>query len=194
MIIAPLAVDVLTTATTVRWGYRFRRDVAANADRAAEGDASGRLELRCRRGYKARMAGWFANERIFWRQFRGQFHTTGAVLPSGRFLARSLARYVGQHAAGDRVWKSGRAPARSPPRSSAAGPERPSGPGRAQRRVRPPVERAVRPPKRRFAARGRCRVLHCPVEELVDEPYDLIISGLPLNNFSVADVQRLLGR
>ena len=25
-----------------------------------------------------------------------------------------------------------------------------------------------------------------------DEPYDLIISGLPLNNFSVADVERIL--
>ncbi len=28
LIIAPLAVDVLTTATTVRWGYRFRRESA----------------------------------------------------------------------------------------------------------------------------------------------------------------------
>src|SRR5438105_1294504 len=39
--------------------------------------------------------------RMFWRQFRENFHTTGAVTPSGRFLARSLCRYV-RGAAGPR--------------------------------------------------------------------------------------------
>ena len=53
------------------------------------------------------MAGWFHDERVFWRQFRQQFHTTGAVLPSGRFLARSLARYVGGNGAGQRILEVG---------------------------------------------------------------------------------------
>src|SRR3990172_4691780 len=34
------------------------------------------------------------DHRVFWRQFRQQFHTTGSVMPSGRFLGRALARYV----------------------------------------------------------------------------------------------------
>ena len=38
------------------------------------------------------------------------------------------------------------------------------------------------------------RVLHCPVEDLPPQSnYDLIVSGLPLNNFSVAQVERILG-
>jgi phospholipid N-methyltransferase len=32
--------------------------------------------------------------RLFWREFRQNFHTTGAILPSGRALARALARFV----------------------------------------------------------------------------------------------------
>jgi phospholipid N-methyltransferase len=40
----------------------------------------------------------------------------------------------------------------------------------------------------------RTRVLHCPVEELPAEPtYDVIVSGLPLNNFAVEEVRRILG-
>src|SRR5689334_9085073 len=35
-----------------------------------------------------------ADYRVFWRQFREAYHSTGAVLPSGRGLARALARYV----------------------------------------------------------------------------------------------------
>ncbi len=45
-----------------------------------------------------------------------------------------------------------------------------------------------------FQAVGeRCRVLHQPVEKVpADEPYDLLISGLPLNNFSVESVEQIL--
>ena len=39
----------------------------------------------------------------------------------------------------------------------------------------------------------RVRVLHCPVEELGDEAgYHVIVSGLPLNNFTVEQVRRIL--
>ncbi|MCD4726024.1 MAG: methyltransferase domain-containing protein, partial [Pirellulales bacterium] len=58
----------------------------------------------------------------------------------------------------------------------------------------------VRQLERRFqtepAFRGvadRARIHHCPIEELPgDESYDVIVSGLPLNNFSAADVERIL--
>jgi phospholipid N-methyltransferase len=43
------------------------------------------------------------------------------------------------------------------------------------------------------AVAGQARVLHCPVEELPPGTrYHLIVSGLPLNNFAVADVRRIL--
>ena len=36
----------------------------------------------------------FADYRVFWREFRENFHTTGAVLPSGRSLAAALCYYL----------------------------------------------------------------------------------------------------
>jgi phospholipid N-methyltransferase len=43
------------------------------------------------------------------------------------------------------------------------------------------------------AVADRARVLHCPVQDLPTESrYDLIVSGLPLNNFSVALVESIL--
>src|SRR5690349_13205555 len=35
-----------------------------------------------------------AEYRVFWRQFRQAYNTTGAVAPSGRRLSRALAHYV----------------------------------------------------------------------------------------------------
>src|SRR4051812_21383872 len=32
--------------------------------------------------------------RTFYQEFRRQFHTTGSIVPSGRFLATALARFV----------------------------------------------------------------------------------------------------
>ena len=43
------------------------------------------------------------------------------------------------------------------------------------------------------AVADRARVLHCPVEELPhDRTYDVIVSGLPLNNFSAGVVEQIL--
>jgi phospholipid N-methyltransferase len=141
------------------------------------------------------MPNWFHDQRVFWRQFRQEFHTTGAVLPSGRFLARALARYVGQQSAGQRILEVG------------------PGTGAVTSQIVPrlgPEDRLdlvelnaefVTRLNERFTSEGafrkaapRARVLHCPVEDLPpDARYDLVISGLPLNNFAVADVERILG-
>jgi phospholipid N-methyltransferase len=44
-------------------------------------------------------------------------------------------------------------------------------------------------------ARDRINLVHAAIEDLPeDEPYDLIISGLPLNNFSVANVEQIFGK
>jgi phosphatidylethanolamine/phosphatidyl-N-methylethanolamine N-methyltransferase len=137
---------------------------------------------------------WFHDHLVFWRQFRQQFHTTGAVLPSGRFLGRALARYVGGGTSQQRILEVGPGTGAVTARIIAK-----LGPHdvldlvelndefvrRLQQRLASEV------PFQRVA--GRTRVLHHRVEELPQaEPYDLIISGLPLNNFSVADVEQIL--
>jgi phosphatidylethanolamine/phosphatidyl-N-methylethanolamine N-methyltransferase len=142
------------------------------------------------------MAGRLNESALFFREFVRNFHTTGAILPSGRFLAAALSRFVAQ-------------PSTQPRRILEVGP----GTGAVTRRIvhhmghddlldlvelnSAFVERL----NHRFQAEpafqtvaGRSRVLHCPVEELpAGQTYDVIVSGLPLNNFSVADVERLLG-
>ncbi len=140
------------------------------------------------------MAAWFHDQRVFWRQFRQQFHTTGSVLPSSRFLGRALARYVGVDDQPRRVLEVG------------------PGTGAVTAQI---VRRLgdcdtfdlvelndefVRRLNARFASEAcfrrvapRCRVLHQRIEALTSgEPYDVIVSGLPLNNFSVADVEHIL--
>src|SRR5213079_848550 len=73
----------------------------------------------------------FADYRVFWRQFREAYHSTGAVLPSGRGLARALARFVREDA---------RSALRSASRLNANGSEPAPGPslegrGKAGRRI-----------------------------------------------------------
>ena len=132
---------------------------------------------------------------LFFREFVRNFHTTGAVLPSGRWLASALARFVGQ-------------PSAAPQRVLEVGP----GTGAVTRRIIDRLgpsdqldlvelnETFVRQLKGRFATEpafqrvsARCRVLHCPVEDLPRcQGYEVIVSGLPLNNFSAATVEHIL--
>ena len=141
------------------------------------------------------MAGRMAESALFFREFVRNFHTTGAILPSGRFLAAALARFVANRSPG-------------PKRILEVGP----GTGAVTRRIIHKMGRAdrldlvelngafVERLEQRFRAEPafhavaqRSRVLHCPVEELPPgDSYDVIVSGLPLNNFAVADVERLL--
>jgi phospholipid N-methyltransferase len=142
------------------------------------------------------MARPFEQHRVFWRQFRQQFHTTGAIAPSGRALGRALSRFV----------RTG----------EATGPRRILEVGPGTGAVTTHICRAMRPEDAldlvelndafvkhlidRFdnadpfrAVKSRANVHHCRVEELNPrEPYDLIVSGLPLNNFAVADVEQIL--
>lgn len=137
---------------------------------------------------------WSENA-VFFREYVRHFRTTGAILPSGRRLAGALTRFV-------------REPSAEPRRILEVGP----GTGAVTRHIihgmgeRDHLDLVelnhtfVNQLERRFqseptfqAVAGRARVLHCPVEELPGEDrYDLIVSGLPLNNFSVAEVERLL--
>jgi phosphatidylethanolamine/phosphatidyl-N-methylethanolamine N-methyltransferase len=141
------------------------------------------------------MAGWLTDYRVFWREFRNHYHTTGAIAPSGRALARALARFVREdHDAPRRILEVG-------PGTGAVTGTVVRGLGPLDRLDLVELnDRFVQRLRHRFereaafqAVADRSRVLHQPVETLpADAPYDLIISGLPLNNFSVAAVEEIL--
>ncbi len=129
----------------------------------------------------------------FIRECRRQFRSTGAVLPSTRFLARALASEL-------------RKP-HEPARILEVGPGTGSVTKEILRRLQPRdrldlVEinaRFVRLLRDRFDKewefrfyREQVEVIHSAVEALPGEGiYDYIVSGLPLNNFPVATVRTI---
>jgi phosphatidylethanolamine/phosphatidyl-N-methylethanolamine N-methyltransferase len=132
---------------------------------------------------------------LFFREFVRNFHTTGAILPSGRRLAAALSCFVAERAAGSRsILEVGPGTGAVTTRIIAdMGPDdlldlvelNDSFVERLNARFR--REAAFQ------AVAARARVLHCPVQELPDDKkYDVIVSGLPLNNFSVVMVEEIL--
>ncbi len=136
-----------------------------------------------------------ADCRLFFREFRRNFHTTGAVLPSGQRLARTLVHFVGNGANG------------RPRRILEVGP----GTGAVTRHIIRRMgladtldlveinESFVARLKEQFrddpefrAVCPRAAVHATPIENLRADPFDVIISGLPLNNFAVAEAQRVV--
>ena len=129
----------------------------------------------------------------FFREFRRDFHHTGALLPSGHFLAKALSRpLVG---------------VRPPARILEVGP----GTGAVTRavidRMQPgdrldaveinPAfaaqlhDRIQRDPILRLK-RDQIRIITAPVQDVPGESvYDFIVSGLPLNNFSTGDIRSI---
>jgi len=176
-----------------------------------------------------------AETRIFWREFRHTFTSTGAVLPSGPALAKSLARHVKQSDPGKRntPTRVNRAATGSPrqqighttftsTQSVDPNPPKPArrilevgsgtGPVTAQiirqlgprdtldlvelntRFVSVLQDRLHRDPRWQPVA-DRVRIHPFPIEELpTDQPFEVIISGLPLNNFSCEAVRTILNR
>ena len=129
----------------------------------------------------------------FLRQFRETFATTGAITPSSRFLARALTAPLTQHTGPVRVLEVG------------------PGTGAVTRHVVRQLRDGDRfdlvelnprfveilnvqfdqhPDFRRVA--DHSTVHHLPLQEFAaTEPYDFIISGLPLNNFPVPLVEEI---
>jgi phospholipid N-methyltransferase len=126
-----------------------------------------------------------ADHRTFFTQFRERFESTGAVAPSSRFLARAMTAPLSRH--------------RGPVRILEVGP----GTGAVTRRIVKLLGPEARLDlvelnpefvsllERKFerdadyqSAAERARIHRCPIQEFqAEEPYDYIISGLPLNNF-----------
>lgn len=145
---------------------------------------------------------------LFLREFRRSFHTTGAIAPSGKRLAAALARWVEPDSAPEAVRAgAGRAGAAAR-RILEVGPGTGAVTRAIVRRMGPRdrldlvelnetfvdhLRRAFGTEAALAAVAERTRILHRPVQEIIDQgPYDLIISGLPLNNFSVANVEEIL--
>jgi phosphatidylethanolamine/phosphatidyl-N-methylethanolamine N-methyltransferase len=142
------------------------------------------------------MSSRLADNVLFFREYLRHFHSTGAVLPSGRRLAMALTRFL-------------RTAAERPRRILEVGP----GTGAVTKQIVHSLgagdlldmvelngtfverlEARFRAERAFQAVADRARVLHCRVEELPrDRRYDIVVSGLPLNNFSPADVAQILG-
>lgn len=130
---------------------------------------------------------------IFFRQFRETFETTGAIAPSSKYLGDALSKFVGKQN-GVRILEVG-------PGTGAVT-------ARILRRLQPDDrlelielnEKFVEVLKSKFSDDPQFKVhskqvtiIQGRLESLVDsEPYDIIISGLPLNNFDPTLVRTIL--
>jgi phospholipid N-methyltransferase len=162
----------------------------------------------------------WADYRVFWRQFRDTYHSTGAVLPSGRALASALARFVreaGEMPTGEAAAADGALPlnrSSSVPQNGRRILEVGPGTGAVTelivRGMRPEDQLVLVERNKQFVDRlaqriaesrefqyppGRVTLLHVAVEEVTEDvPFDLIVSGLPFNNFSVDSVAQIFAK
>jgi phospholipid N-methyltransferase len=129
----------------------------------------------------------------FLREFRHQFRSTGAILPSGRFLARALVSEL-------------RKP-RGPARILEVGPGTGSVTKEILRHLHPDDRLDLVEINPRFVSllherfekewafrfyREQVQLIHSAVELLPGEGlYDFIVSGLPLNNFPASTVRTI---
>jgi phosphatidylethanolamine/phosphatidyl-N-methylethanolamine N-methyltransferase len=141
------------------------------------------------------MSGALTEYRLFLQEFVRRYHTTGALLPSGRALASSLCRHVGAQGS-------------APQQILEVGPGTGAVTSMLVQRMRPQdrlclievndafvdcLRDALRTKPAYRAVAHRCDLVHGRVEDLPGEgTYDVIVSGLPLNNFAVDDVRGIL--
>jgi phospholipid N-methyltransferase len=136
---------------------------------------------------------------LFLREYLRRFHDTGSIAPSSRWLAASLCRYITPREFADR-----------PLNILEVGPGTGAVTQHLVRQVGPRDRITLVELNDRFvehlrgrlatepaftAVASRTRILHQRLEELPsEESFDVIISGLPLNNFSAEDVEQILAR
>ncbi|MGB0740115.1 MAG: class I SAM-dependent methyltransferase [Planctomycetaceae bacterium] len=141
------------------------------------------------------MRTFLGNYLQFFRQFRQRYETTGAIAPSSQSLARSMTRFL---AARDR---------KIPVRVIEIGPGTGAVTNQIVKLLEPQDqlhlvelnEEFVRILEERFQSdpvwakvRDQVQMHTLPVQEYPGEPGDFVISGLPLNNFSVSLVTQIL--
>jgi len=138
--------------------------------------------------------------RLFLREFRQTFHSTGAILPSGRALARSLASKVGCGKEGQKVLEVGSGTGAVTSQIIARlGPDDRLDLVELNERFAEVLNDRLKHDPNWRAVADRVRVLQMPLEK-IDEAlggdcrYDVIVSGLPLNNFSCQVVEQILAQ
>lgn len=133
------------------------------------------------------------DHRVFWREFRRNFATTGAVMPSGRKLAAALTRHIDREKP-QRILEVG-------PGTGAVTQEIVKHMGPQDELVLVEANASfVTQLQQRFATdpnfrkvSHRCRILHKRIEDLpASELFDVVVSGLPLNNFEPDLVREIL--
>jgi phospholipid N-methyltransferase len=129
----------------------------------------------------------------FFREFRRSFRTTGAILPSSRFLARALVSELRRPRPAGRILEVGPGTGsvtRAIARTMLPG-DRLDAVEINSRFVMFLQERLLE--DRVYApCRDRIQLIHGAVEDLSGEGlYDFIVSGLPLNNFPVSQVRAI---
>lgn len=138
-----------------------------------------------------------SEHRVFFQQFVRNFQTTGSLAPSSRALARALTRYVAEHPADGR-----------PRHVLEVGPGTGAVTRELVKRLAPHDQLTlvelndefVNHLRQRFldeapfkAVAHQAQIVHDRLENLpAGVQYDLIISGLPLNNFPVELVHQIL--
>jgi phosphatidylethanolamine/phosphatidyl-N-methylethanolamine N-methyltransferase len=146
--------------------------------------------------YNVPMPSRSANYRLFWQEFRRTFHSTGAVLPSGPALCRALARFAADTGQPRRLLEVGPGTGVVTEQIIAR-----MGPSDTLDLVEL-NDRFVAALRERFQTEdawrqvvARVAIHHMPVEQLTpEEPYQAIISGLPLNNFPAEVVSSILAK
>jgi phosphatidylethanolamine/phosphatidyl-N-methylethanolamine N-methyltransferase len=150
----------------------------------------------------------WADYRVFLKEFRRTFESTGAVMPSGAALSHALAHFVREapspcplpEGEGERIGR----------RILEVGPGTGAVTGHIVKALRDGDRLELVERNDEFVSRLRERLQsdellrphteritlhHAGVEELPeDQPFDVIVSGLPLNNFSVSLVEQLVGK
>ncbi len=131
--------------------------------------------------------------RRFFNEFRRDFHHTGALLPSGGVLARTMAKLIRGNRPPARILEVG--PGTGAITRGLAGALQPGDQLDAVE-INPRFAQLL---EERFAsdpaferARHSVRVINAAVQDLPGESvYDYIVSGLPLNNFSPDDIRSI---
>ena len=140
------------------------------------------------------MLRFLRNQLVFLKQFGGQFETTGSLLPSSRFLAKAVTRYLAER--GD-----------APIRVLECGPGTGAFTDQIVRHLRAGDqfdlvelnEAFVDVLQKRLATEShwqtvaeQTKIHQLPLQEFGDEaPYDFIISGLPHVNFPPSVVETI---
>ena len=173
-------------AAPVEWNVWPRKSIAVLQQAPRAGRLSNGPEQR-----KALWMRFFKECFAFFREFRRQFRTTGAILPSSRFLARALVYHLRQPRPTARILEVGPGTG-SVTRAIARHmlPDDRLDAVEINERFVNHLEQSVNKDRHFAHCREQVQIIHAGVEDLVgDSVYDYIVSGLPLNNFSVAQVR-----